>query len=126
MAIMMPVRMVARKTKAVVGQKWRPMGRPIASVRTNWTTTPTYGELHRGWSLASGEGSSPILDMAYQVRVVASVPAFPLANVEFKMAKNATTQPTPHTSRPNWIHGLPPPSEPKLTYLVGPKNTSPA
>jgi hypothetical protein len=64
--------------------------------------------------------------MANQVRVVASVLAFPLANVEFKMAKNTTTQPTPHTSRLSWIHGLPPPSAPKLTYLAGPKNTSPA
>jgi hypothetical protein len=64
--------------------------------------------------------------MANQVRVVASVPAFPLAKVEFKMAMKATTQPMPHASRASWIQGLPPPRAPKLTYLSGPKNTSPA
>ena len=64
--------------------------------------------------------------MANQVRVVASVLAFPLANVEFKMARNATTQPRPQASRASWIHGLPPPRPPKLTNLSGPKNTSPA
>src|SRR5579864_1040746 len=126
MAIITPVRIVARKTNAVVGPKWMPIGRPMARVTTSWTTTPTYGDRHLGCSLASGEGSSPILDMANQVRVVASVPALPLAKVEFRMAKNTTTQPSPHTSRPSWIHGLPPPRAPKLTYLDGPKNTSPA
>src|ERR1700691_3370806 len=98
MAIMTPVRMVARNTKAVVGPYLRPTGRPTTSVSTSWTSTPTYGEFQRGWILASGEGSSPILDMAYQVRVVASVPAFALANVEFKMARNAMTQPRPQAS----------------------------
>ena len=68
----------------------------------------------------------PIRAIANQVLVVASVPAFPFANVEFRIARNAITQPTPQTSRASWIHGLPPPSPPKATYRFGPKNTSPA
>ena len=57
---------------------------------------------------------------------MASVPAFPLANVELRIARNAITQPMPQTSRASWIHGLPPFSSPKLANLPGPKNTSPA
>src|SRR5580693_7469641 len=112
--------------KAVTGPKWTPSGMPTASVMTSWSTTPIDGVFHRACVLASGDGRTPILDMANQVRVAASVPALPLANVEFRIARNAMTQPTPQTSRASWIHGLPPPSAPNATYLVGPKNTSPA
>ena len=80
----------------------------MASVSRNWTITPTYGDRYRGWVAASGRGSTSIRAMAYQVRVVASVPAFPFANVELRMARNTTTQPRPHTSRASPIHGLPP------------------
>jgi hypothetical protein len=75
---------------------------------------------------ASARGSIPTRRIAYQVRVVAMVPAFPLANVEFAMARNAITQPMPQASRASWIHGLPPFSAPNVSNRFGPKNTSPA
>src|SRR5262245_47857238 len=123
MVMMIAVSMVAISAKAVSGPYRLPSHSETTSANTNCAVTATYGDRLVGWTLANADGSSRILPIAYQVRVVALAAALALAIAELAMARNTTTQPAPHTWRASPSHGLPFPNFAKPAILSGPKKT---